>query len=127
MKTPTPADENLLFITNLKVECLIGVYDWEHEVPQVVNFNLEFPAHGQAFRGDNLAETVDYKRVAKAVSHLASQSHYKLLESLAESVAHHCLQQFRLAWIRVRVDKPHALTNAATAGVEILRHAAPLE
>jgi len=112
-----------IIIEDLKVECFIGVYDWEREVPQTVNLCVQIPCDVRAAQSDQLADTVNYKKISKHIIALIEESRYQLLEKLAEEIAQSCLQHFSLPWIRLRVDKPGALRGARTVGLEIYREA----
>ena len=128
MKPPAPtaaSDTAEIYIDDLRVACIIGIYDWEREVPQTVNISLRLPAGGRAFHTDQLRDAVDYKTLTKTVIALVSNSRYQLIERLAEAIAQLCLRKFGLAWVRLRLEKPGALRGARTVGLEIYRAAPP--
>ena len=112
-----------ILIEDLDVECLIGIFDWEREVPQTVRISLALPANARAGQTDRIEDAVDYKKIAKAVASLVADSRFQLLETLAESIARMILNDFKLAWVELRIDKPGALRGARLVGLKIRREA----
>jgi 7,8-dihydroneopterin aldolase/epimerase/oxygenase len=107
-----------VFVTGLKVEAEIGVYDHEmgRRQPLVVDVELDVPAAGV----ERLADTVNYESIGRAASQIAAEGHIQLVEAFAERLARACLADPRVMRARVRVEKPLALApQAAAAGVEI--------
>ena len=119
MTTPT-ADRICLHA--LECECIIGFIDWERRVPQKVVFDLEFPCDcARAAATDAVADTVDYKQVAKRVLAWVPTTEFQLVETLAHKLAVLLLQEFGLAWIRLRICKPGAIRHSREVGVSIVR------
>jgi len=117
--------EDRIFLRGLSTECIIGFIDWERRVPQTVVIDLELPcdcAHG-ALR-DSVADTVDYKTVAKRVLSWVGASQFQLVESLAHGLAMLLLEEFPLAWVRVSINKPGAIRHSRDVGVCVERRRA---
>jgi len=77
------------------VNAVIGVYDWERRITQMLSFDLELATDIRRAAGsDNIADTVNYKAVAKRVLAFVAQSQFQLVETLAERVAEIILQEF---------------------------------
>ncbi len=111
-----------IFLTDIRVETLIGVHDWERAVPQVVRIDLELMADlGVPGQSDDVADTVDYQAVADGVRTLASGATFKLVERLAEAVAGHIMDGFPVSGVRVTLHKPGALAGVRDVGVVIER------
>ena len=111
-----------IFLTGLEAECVIGVFDWEREVRQLVRIDLELWTDvRRAAATDRLEDTVDYKGLAKRVLALVEESAYALIETLAERVAETCLAAPGVRRARVRLEKPGAVRHARTVGVEVVR------
>ncbi|MFN3523518.1 MAG: dihydroneopterin aldolase [Phenylobacterium sp.] len=107
-----------VFVTGLRVEANIGVYDREmgRSQPLVIDAELDVPTAG----AERLAETVNYETIAEAARQIAASGHISLVETFAERLARSCLSDPRVTRARVRVEKPLALApDAAAAGVEI--------
>jgi dihydroneopterin aldolase len=108
----------------LKTDCIIGFIDWERRVRQAVVLDLEFPCDcARAAQSDDVADTVDYKRVAKRVLAFVEASEFHLIETLAQRVAEIMLTEFSLAWVRVTINKPGAIRHSRDVGVSIERRA----
>ena len=111
-----------IFLRDLCFSCTIGVNDWEREVQQAVNIDLDLELDlAEAGRKDDLNLTADYKGVRDRVEAIVLQSRFFLIEALAERIAEACLAEPGVQKVRVRVEKPGALRAARTVGVEISR------
>jgi 7,8-dihydroneopterin aldolase/epimerase/oxygenase len=116
-----------IFLRGLTAECIIGFIDWERRVKQTVVVDLEMPVDcRQAAVTDAVADTVDYKKVAKRVLAFIEASEFKLVETLAQRLAMLLLEEFALEWIRLSINKPGAIRNSRDVGVAIERSRADL-
>jgi 7,8-dihydroneopterin aldolase/epimerase/oxygenase len=117
-----------IFLRGLSVECIIGFIDWERRVKQTVVLDLELPVDcRRAARSDNVADTLDYKTVAKRIITFVGDSNFELVETLAHRTALLILQEFSLPWIRLSINKPGAIRGSRDVGVAIERTAADVE
>jgi 7,8-dihydroneopterin aldolase/epimerase/oxygenase len=113
---------DLVYVRNLRIDCVIGAFEWERRIRQTVAIDLDLAADvARAARTDRLADTVDYKAIAKRLIEVVGESEFRLVETLAERVAEVVLEEFGVAWVRVRVNKKGALRHAADVGVVIER------
>jgi dihydroneopterin aldolase len=111
-----------IFLRGLKTECIIGFIDWERQVRQTVILDLEFPCDcTRAAVNDAVADTIDYKRVAKRVLAFVSESQLHLIETLAHRLALVLLEEFQLEWVRISINKPGAIRHSRDVGVSIER------
>ena len=111
-----------IFLRGLAVECIIGFIEWERRVKQTVVVDLELPVDcRRAATNDDVADTVDYKRVAKRVQAYIEASEFKLVETLAHRLALLLLEEFAVEWVRVSLNKPGAIRNSRDVGVVIER------
>jgi dihydroneopterin aldolase len=116
-----------IFLRGLTAECIIGFIDWERRVKQTVVVDLELPVDCRhAAMTDEVADTVDYKKVAKRVLAFIEASEFKLVETLAQRLALLILEEFPLEWIRLSINKPGAIRNSRDVGVAIERSRAAL-
>jgi dihydroneopterin aldolase len=121
MTTETPAADRL-FLRGLTVECVIGFIDWERRVKQTVVLDLEIPVDCRAAAArDRVADTLDYKKLAKRIIAFVAASEFHLVETLAERTAQMILEEFGLAWVRLSVNKPGAIRDSRDVGVVIER------
>jgi len=122
---PDTADR--IFLHGLTAECIIGFIDWERRVKQTVVLDLELPVDCRhAAQSDEVADTLDYKKVAKRVLAFVAASEFKLVETLAHRVALLVLEEFGVAWVRVTLNKPGAIRSSRDVGVVIERSRADL-
>ena len=113
---------DIIFIRELRVDTIIGVYDWERRIRQPIIFDLEMGTDiRNAARSDAIDDTLNYKAVAKRIIAFTEQSQFQLVESLAEHVAQLVLTEFHVPWLRLRVNKIGALRGAKDVGVLIER------
>ncbi len=111
-----------VFIKDLEVEAVIGVYDWEREVKQLISINLEMNFNTKkAGRSDRIEDALNYKKISKAIIELTESSKSKLIESLAQKIAKAVLSEFPVSSVIVTVEKPGALRGSKSVGVTIKR------
>ena len=115
-----------IFLKELKVETIIGIWEWERKIRQTVSIDLEMVADvRKAAATDSVDDTLNYKLVAKRLQEFVGESDFQLVETLAEKVAAIVLEEFDVAWVKVRVNKPGAIRGARDVGVVIERGARP--
>ncbi len=111
-----------IFIQELKIPCLIGIFDWERKKKQIVSINIEFPSSIlKAAKTDNIKDAVDYKKIAKRTIEFVSQSKFYLIEALIERLAALLLKEFELSEVTLQIEKPGAIRGAKTVGIKITR------
>jgi 7,8-dihydroneopterin aldolase/epimerase/oxygenase len=117
-----------IFIHALKTEAIIGIFDWERQVKQTVIVDVEISADiTKAALSDSIADTLNYKRVAKRVLAFVEESKFHLVETLAEHLAMIILEDFGVAWVRLSLSKPGAIRNSRDVGVALERGRSDLE
>lgn len=117
---------DIIFISELCIETLIGVYEWEKRVPQKIRLDLEVGLPGKhAARRDELRDTIDYAQIVGRIERLLRSQHFSLLEHAAESVAAAIQEEFGAPWIRVSIAKLAPLHGVKLLGVIIERGARP--
>jgi dihydroneopterin aldolase len=110
-----------IFISELRVETLVGVYDWERQVPQKIQLDLEIGLPARKAGSEALGETIDYAVVVSRIEAMLAANHIGLLENLAELVAGIVTKEFKSPWVRVSVAKLAPLKNVKRLGVTIER------
>jgi 7,8-dihydroneopterin aldolase/epimerase/oxygenase len=104
------------------VPAILGIHPHERATPQPVRLSFElFCDTRPAARTDDIAHALDYARAAERAAALARDGRFQLAETLAERVADMLLREFPAERVRVRVEKPEALADAAGVGVVIER------
>jgi dihydroneopterin aldolase len=115
-----------IFVHGLTTECVIGFIDWERRVKQTVVVDLELSTDcRRAAVTDEVADTLDYRKVVKAVLAFVEASECRLIETLAERLAQLVLEEFALEWVRVSLSKPGAFRHSREVGVTVERSRAP--
>ena len=109
-------------IHELRVETLIGIYEWERRTPQSLLLDVDFaiPA-GTAGRSDRLRDTIDYAAVVERVRTSVRDTHFILLERLCEHVADLLRNDFKSPWTRVSATKPGIIRGVKRVTVTIER------
>lgn len=111
-----------IFLTALSAEAIIGIYDWEREVRQRVEIDLEMWIDLKAAAAsDSIDDTLNYKAVAKRVLAFVQESRFRLVEALAGEIARILLAEFPIERVRVTVHKPGAVRHSRDVGVIIER------
>ncbi len=117
---------DIVYIRNLEIETVIGIFDWERKVRQVVSIDLEMAADvARAAATDRIEDALDYKAVAKRLIAYTGDSSFGLVETLAERIAEIVREEFGVSWLRLRLGKPGALRGASDVGVIIERGVRP--
>ena len=111
-----------IFITDLRVEMLIGVYDWERRVPQTVQLDLEIgiPDGGRP-RSDRIRETIDYAKVIQRIQVSLKEERFLLVERLAEHLSALVMTEFKAPWVRISVSKLAVEKDVKRVGITIER------
>ena len=113
-----------IFLTALRTECIVGIWDWERKVKQTVVIDLEMACDiRKAALSDHIDDTVDYKNVSKRLLSFVGESQYQLVETLTENIARIVITEFDVPWVRVRLNKQGAIRNSRDVGILIERRA----
>ena len=119
---PAPTTMDIIFLTGLTTECIIGIWDWERKVRQKVVIDLEMGADiRKAAASDHIDDTLDYKKVSKRVLGFVSESEFQLVETLTEQIARIIVTEFDVPWVRVRLNKQGAIRGSRDVGILIER------
>ena len=114
-----------IFLNDLRVETVIGIYEWERRVRQTVSINLEIGADiRRAAASDSIEDTLNYKAVAKRLIEFVEGSSFQLVETLAERIAGIVCTEFDVGRVKVTLNKPGAIRGARDVGVCIERTSA---
>tara|TARA_Y100000992_G_scaffold261064_1_gene196250 strand:+ start:281 stop:634 length:354 start_codon:yes stop_codon:yes gene_type:complete len=113
---------NRIFVSDLEIEAIIGIYDWEREVKQLINISYEVEVDiNKAFKSDNIEDTFDYKSTSKKIIKSVEKSSFQLIESLAENVSKIIMQDEKVLNLSLSVSKPGALRGSKEVGLTIFR------
>lgn len=117
---------DIVFIKELQIDTVIGIYDWERKIRQTISLDIEMATDiQQAAKSDNIEDTLSYKTVAKRLIEFVEQSEYELVEALAEKICSIILDEFAVPWVRLSLSKPGAVRGSRSVGVIIERGSKP--
>ncbi len=113
---------DIVYIRDLRIETVIGIYDWEREVRQTVSLDLEMATDiRKAAQSDSIEDTLNYKAVAKRLIQFIGDSQFQLVETMSERCAALVLEEFDVSWLRLRLSKPGAVRGSRDVGIIIER------
>ncbi|HUP96073.1 MAG TPA: dihydroneopterin aldolase [Burkholderiales bacterium] len=110
-----------IFISDFRLEILVGVYEWERRVPQTVQLDLEIGLPPRPKRSDKIGDTIDYAKIVARIEQSLTENRFALVEALAEHIAQLVMSEFGAPWIRASVTKLAALKGVKRLGVTIER------
>ncbi|QEY16668.1 dihydroneopterin aldolase [Cellvibrio sp. KY-GH-1] len=117
---------DIVYIRDLRIDTIIGIYDWEREVRQTVSIDLEMASDiCKAAATDDIQFALNYKAVSKRLIAYVEDRNALLVETLAEEIAQIIRTEFDVPWLRLRLSKPGAVRGARDVGLIIERGARP--
>ena len=117
-----PETMDIIYLKDLRIDTVIGIYEWERCIKQTLTFDIEMAADtGKAAQSDSIDDTVSYEAVANRLTAYVGASEFELIETLAEKVAGILLDEFNVRWCRLRLNKHGAVRGARDVGIVIER------
>ena len=122
LQTTISKNMDIIYLTDLRIETVIGIFDWERRIKQTISLDLEMATDiRKAASSDHIDDTLDYKAVSKRLISFVEQSEFQLVETLAEKCAEIVLSEFNVPWVRLRLSKPGAIRGSRDVGILIER------
>ncbi len=113
---------DIIYLNDLRIDTIIGIYDWERQTKQTVILDIQMATDiRKAAASDNIEDTINYKAVAKRLFSFVGESEFELVETLAERIAEILLEEFKIPWIRLQLNKQGALRGVRDVGIIIER------
>lgn len=113
---------DIIFLRELKIDTLIGVYEWEKRIPQTLQFDLEIALpNNRSGQSDDIVDALNYAEVVQHIQALLSEHHFNLLEALAEHIAQMLLRDFNAPWVKISVAKLNSIRGSRMVGISIER------
>jgi len=113
---------DIVYLRDLRIDTVIGVFEWERHIKQTLSFDLEMATDiRRAAASDDLQFALNYKAVSDRISEFVANRHPQLIETLIEEVAQLVLTEFAVPWVRVKVSKAGAVRTAGDVGIIIER------
>ena len=111
-----------VFVRDLEIVASVGVHEHEKRYEQRIFISTDLAVRDD-YDGvsDRLEDVLDYSSLVDGIARLVQSEHVNLIETLAERIARHCLEDTRVESVRVRIEKPDAMPLCRTVGIEIER------
>ena len=117
---------DIVFIHDLQIETVIGIYDWERKIRQTISLDIEMATDiSKAAKSDSIEDALSYKTVAKRLIEFVQQSEFEPVEALAEKICSIVMDEFSVPWIKLTLHKPGAVRGSRSVGVIIERGVRP--
>jgi len=117
-----PRTMDIVYIRALRIDTVIGIYEWERKTRQTIVLDIEMSADiARAAATDAIQDTLDYKAVSKRLIQFVGESSFQLVETLAERCAGIIRNEFGVRWVRLTLNKAGAVRGADAVGVIIER------
>ncbi|CAI8214665.1 MAG: Dihydroneopterin aldolase [Alphaproteobacteria bacterium] len=110
-----------VFVNRLAVAASIGIHPHERENKQTIWLTIDAGVLEDDATPEAIGDVVCYEDICKVATALAGEGHIDLVETLAERIADRLMQDPRLVQIRVQIEKPEAIDEAASVGIAISR------
>ena len=113
-----------VFIRGLQVSTIIGAYEWERQVEQILIVDAEMASHiSKAAENDDLNLALNYSAVGERITSFVSEGQFKLVETVAHRLADVLMSEFSLTWLKLEVQKPRPFSGGHVVGVAVERDA----
>jgi dihydroneopterin aldolase len=111
-----------IFLNDLKIDTIIGIFDWERETLQTLTFDLEMDWNiAKAAASDDIVDTLDYGAIAQSLVSFVEASRYQLIETLAEEICKLLLTHYPMPKVKLILTKPVELHGQNLAKIVIER------
>ena len=122
-KKDKSAIKRTVFIKNFIIQEIIGFHQHEKIKKQKIKFNIVLDIK-QSFIPDekDIKSIVDYEKITNKLENLSKSKKYNFLESLAEDSFKEIFEDKRINSIKIKIEKPEAIKNAGSVGVEVFKN-----
>ena len=112
-----------VLIKDFLVNEIIGIHEHEKINKQKIIFNIIIDVNQNTLPDENnLSSVVDYEKITKKVENLVKNNNYNFLESLAEDSFKEIFEDKRINSVKIKIEKPDAIKNAKSVGVEVFKN-----
>ncbi|MES2677992.1 MAG: dihydroneopterin aldolase [Pseudomonadota bacterium] len=96
----------IIKIKNLKIDTILGVYEWENNYPRTLLFNVEIQSNcDQSMISDNIKDTIDYDHVTNQIRDYVVNNRCHLIEKMVGEILDLIMQDQRISKCTLEVDK----------------------
>jgi dihydroneopterin aldolase len=111
-----------VLIKDFMINEIIGIHKHEKVNKQKIIFNLVIDVNQNTLPDENtISSIVDYEKITKKLENLVKNKNYNFLESLAEDSFKEIFEDKKIHSIKIKIEKPDAITNAKSVGVEVFK------
>ena len=122
LKPAKNTTKRTIFIKDFIIHEIIGIHDHEKEKKQKIKFNIVIDVNQNTLPNEkDLKSIINYEKITKKLENLVKNKKYNFLESLAEDSFVEIFKDKRISSVKIKIEKPDAIKNASSAGVEIFK------
>ena len=122
LKPAKNTTKRTIFIKDFIIHEIIGIHDHEKVKKQKIKFNIVIDVNQNTLPNEkDLRSIINYEKITKKLSSLVKNKKYNFLESLAEDSFVEIFKDKRISSVKIKIEKPDAIKNASSAGVEIFK------
>ena len=122
LKPAKNTTKRTIFIKDFIIHEIIGIHDYEKAKKQKIKFNIVIDVNQNTLPNEkDLRSIINYENITKQLESLVKNKKYNFLESLAEDSFVEIFKDKRISSIKIKIEKPDAIKNASSAGVEIFK------
>jgi len=117
-----------VLIKDFIINEIIGIHKHEKINKQKTIFNIVIDVNKNTLPDENnISSIVDYEKITNKLENLTKYKNYNFLESLAEDSFKEIFEDKRISSIKIKIEKPDAITNAKSVGVEVFKNRSDYE
>ena len=117
-----------VFIKDFIVQEIIGIHEHEKTEKQKIKFNIVVNVNQNTVPDEkDIKSIVDYEKITNKLENLVKNKKYNFLESLAEDSFKEIFEDKRINSVKIKIEKPDAIKNADSVGVEVLKNRSDYE
>ncbi len=122
LKPAKNTTKRTIFIKDFIIHEIIGMHDHEKVKKQKIKFNIVIDINQNTLPNEkDLRSIINYEKITKKLKNLVKNKKYNFLESLAEDSFVEIFKDKRISSVKIKIEKPDAIKNASSAGVEIFK------
>ena len=117
-----------VFIKDFIIQEIIGIHEHEKTKKQKIKFNIVVNVNQNTVPDEkDIKSIVDYEKITNKLENLVKNKKYNFLESLAEDSFKEIFEDKRINSVKIKIEKPDAIKNADSVGVEVLKNRSDYE
>jgi len=111
-----------VFIKDFIIQEIIGIHEHEKIKKQKIKFNIVVNVNQNTVPDEkDIKSIVDYEKITNKLENLVKNKKYNFLESLAEDSFKEIFEDKRINSVKIKIEKPDAIKNADSVGVEVFK------